>query len=191
MTYTPMVLDRVRRVELLEPGEELIDAVPAHLGRPVHQPGGFLTIILVAGAAGFAVGFTLRPFGILPGEVGAAVGFIAGIVLSHRFVERRYGREVLVASLPWIALVRTSKRLLVIDYPALRRGETRLLRSAALTSISGVSFAVRKAFGVLPMSATVTIRASGDPDIDVSRSVPIANLYALVEGLGPEGKGRS
>jgi len=188
VTYVPMALDRVRRAEaFLDPGEELVDALSARLGRPVHQPGIVLSI-LFAGGVGLVLTFSLRPFGILPAEAGAAVGFLGGMVAAHRFVARRYPREVRLASLPWVAVVRTTRRLMVIDYRALRRGNVRVLRSASLPSISGVSFGVRRTFGTIPTTSTATIDVDGDAEIDISAGGWSRGLRTFVGELRPMGR---
>jgi hypothetical protein len=181
-----MVLDRVRRAAFLEPGEELVDAMSAHLGRPFHQPGGIVSI-LMAGAVGFVVGLVLRPFGFVAVGVGIFVGWIATIAVAGRVADRRYGREVSLASLPWIGLARTSRRLVALDYRALRRGEVEVLRAALLTNIVGVTFDTRRAFGLIPMATTVTIHVRGEePGIDVSWSGSGRRLRGFVERLTKE-----
>jgi len=181
-----MVLDRVRRAEFLEPDEQLVDVMSAHLGKPTHQPGGVVSI-LVAGAAGFALGFAVRPFGIVPAKVGIGVGFLGAMWATGVIAERRYGREVSLASLPWIALVHTSRRLVVLDYRALRRGEVKAIRAASPENIVGVTSMTRRAFGVIPMTTTVTIRfRDEEPELAASWSGSGRRLRRFIERLTEE-----
>jgi hypothetical protein len=186
VAYLSMVLDRVRRAEFLEPDEELVDATSAHLGRPFHQPGGVVSI-LMAGVVGFVVGLALRPLGLAAAVVGVFVAWVATLAYAGRIADRRYGREVSLASLPWIGLARTSRRVVALDYRALRRDEVTLLRDVPLASISGITIQGRKALGLIPMTTTVTVHITGDePDMDLSWSGTARRLRRFVQGLTKE-----